>query len=417
MTDDDTRSTDPDGTRSATSGREEREAYYPEAGYNLVEISFGRPPGDALTLLNHHPRLSSVAMPFDTDIAESVVYDRYGNAYDFDDVEYPTEAVGTTDADELVELVRTDEHKTRRLALFALTRLAESDPTDALAAVPQVTAELADEDPAVGAEALAVLSSVAPEYPEEVTPAAAAVVAYLSVETPAELRSDAVTVVAAIADASPGAVVDAVPRLAALLQEDIAVDGTLLSAIYRIAGAYPDAVVPVVPQLVESLDASETSRRIGAFGVLGMIAKEHPHAAAESIPAAIRSLDATDPKVRANAAGLLADLADEYPERVLPAVSRVIELLDDADQHARYNATSILARVAEPHPAAVEVAIDPLVHALDDEFAYTRSNACWALGYLDAEAALDRLREIERDDPDEEVRRAASVAVEAITDE
>lgn len=414
---DDTHSPGSDDTtdHSARRGRTERAAYYPDAGYNLVEIALHRPPSDALTLVSHYPRLSSVGMPFDTDLAQFVVYDQYGNAYDFADVETPMESLGTTDPDELTAAVRAGETKPRRLALLALAGLAATDPTAALAAVPQVTAGLTDADPAVGAEALAVLSSVASEYPEEVTSAAAEVVEYLSVATPAELRTDAVRIVAAIADPNPGAVVDAVPRLAALLEEDTTVDGTILAALYHVAAASPDAVAPVVPQLTEHIETGEGSRLLAAFGVLGMIAKEYPHVAAETIPAVRASLDAGHPKVRANAAGLLADLAAEYPERVLPAVPRVIELLDDADEHARYNATSILARVAESHPAAVEPATDLLLDALDEEFSYARSNACWALGSLDATEALDRLREVERDDPHEEVRRAASVAVDAIT--
>ena len=44
----------------------------------------------------------------------------------------------------------------------------------------------------------------------------------------------------------------------------------------------------------------------------------------------------------------------------------------------------------------------------------TRSNACWALGYLAAEDAMERLRDIEKTDPNEEVRHAASVAIDEI---
>ena len=107
-------------------------------------------------------------------------------------------------------------------------------------------------------------------------------------------------------------------------------------------------------------------------------------------------------------------MADAYPDQVEPVVPRAIELLDDSDEKARYNATSILARIAKADPDAVEPAIEPLIDALDEDFAYARSNACWALGYLKANDALERLRDIEETDPNEEVRHAASVAIDEI---
>jgi len=55
-----------------------------------------------------------------------------------------------------------------------------------------------------------------------------------------------------------------------------------------------------------------------------------------------------------------------------------------------------------------------LVEALDEEFSYTRSNACWALGYLRATEAVDRLEELVAVDPDEEVQNAAAFAVSEI---
>lgn len=43
-------------------------------------------------------------------------------------------------------------------------------------------------------------------------------------------------------------------------------------------------------------------------------------------------------------------------------------------------------------------------------------NACWALGYMKAEQALERLESIEQDDPNEEVRNAAVFAISEIKD-
>jgi HEAT repeat protein len=92
-----------------------------------------------------------------------------------------------------------------------------------------------------------------------------------------------------------------------------------------------------------------------------------------------------------------------------------MRLLDDADEKARYNATSILARVAKTHPADVEPAIDPLIDALDADFPQARANACWALGYMSADRALESLEELEQTDERDEVQHAAAVAIDEIT--
>jgi HEAT repeat protein len=82
----------------------------------------------------------------------------------------------------------------------------------------------------------------------------------------------------------------------------------------------------------------------------------------------------------------------------------------------RHNATSLLARVANEHPAAVEPATDALVARLDDDLAGTRLNACWALNYLEADQTVSELEELAANDPDEDVRRVARMAVEALED-
>jgi HEAT repeat protein len=401
-------------TRAFESGREEREAHYPDEGYNLVEIDLMRPPGEALTLLSHHLTLSSITIPPATEFEDYVVYDQHGHAYDHDELQTPSEAVDTTDIDGLIDAIQASESKPKRLGLLELARLTETNPSAGLATVPALTSELQVSDRAVQAEILTILSHLAQEHPEEVTSAAANVIEFLTLETEPEILADAINIVAAIADSNPGTVVDAVPKLAALLQDGSPADATAITAIQRVAEAYSDAVAPITPQLIAYLDGSDETHRIGALAVLGTLSKDYPNVAEETIPTAIELLDAGHYKLRANAAGLLADLADEYPDQVKPVVPQAIELLEDPDEKARYNATSILARVAKADPDAVEPAINPLIDALDEDLAYTRSNACWALGYLKANDAVDRLREVEETDSNEEVRHAASVAIDEI---
>lgn len=54
---------------------------------------------------------------------------------------------------------------------------------------------------------------------------------------------------------------------------------------------------------------------------------------------------------------------------------------------------------------------------LDDDFSWTRSNACWALGYIEAEHAVERLEDLKQYDPEKEVRNAAAFAVHEIRHE
>ncbi len=409
---------DPDSddpsSQSYDTAYAEREAHYPETGYNLVEIDMMSPPGEALTLLNHSLTLSAITIPPATDFEDYVVYDQHGRGYSHDELRDSTDAIDPDCVDELLETVQSSDGKDQRLALLGLVRNAETNPDACLAAIPVLTTHLEASEQGVRAEALTALSHIADEYPEQVTPAAENVIQFLSPNTDSELLADAISIVAAIADHDPSAVVDAVPKLAALLQDGSPAPATAITALQRIAAAYPDSVVPITPQLLTYIEDGDDTNRIGAIAVLGTLSKEYPHVAEDTIPMATELLDAEYYKLRANAVGLLADLADEYPTEVRPVVPQAIELLDDDDEKARYNATSILARIAKAHPEDVEAAIDPLIKALDDDFCWTRSNACWALGYLKAERALERLEELKQENPEKEVRDVAEFAVHEI---
>ena len=400
--------------QSYASGAEERQAHYPDVGYNEIEINLGRPPGNALATLRHHLRLSAIRLLPATEFEDYVVYDRHGNGYGHKTLN-KGESDGTdSGVAELVETTQSGDARDRRVALLRLADLAEEKPEACLDVLPQLTTTLQTAEPAEQAEALHILSLLAEEFPEQVTPAADEVIKFLTVDRHADIQKDGISFVKAVAERNPGAVVDAVPRLAALLQDGPPAKGTAMNALTRIAKIHPDAVVPVVPQLVTYIEEGDDVHRVGGLAVLGMVSKEYPQVAEDIIPTARSLLDAEDDKVRTNATGLLADFADEYPDEIRPTVPRAVELLSDEEERVRYNATSILARVARKYPGEVEAGIPPLIDSLDDDNPYTRSNACWALGYMASESALERLEELIDTDPDEEVRNAAAFAVSEI---
>jgi HEAT repeat protein len=176
-------------------------------------------------------------------------------------------------------------------------------------------------------------------------------------------------------------------------------------------------VVPITPDLISYTEQGDVANRTVAIAVLGVIAKEYPNIAKETVPTAIELLDAENHMLQTNAAGLLADLSEEYPTVTRPCVPRAIELLENDNKKVRYNATSILSRIAKVHPEDVEPAIPALIEALEDEHDYSRVNASWALGYLEANEALDILKERSQDDTNEEVRYAANKAIQMIVED
>lgn len=398
-----------DGT-GFDSGLEERREHYPDEGYSLVEIDMMKPPGEALTRLRSRLRLSAITVPRSSEMTDYVVYDSDGESYGRSTLHQRS----SRDVDELLQTLETATGKERRLALLDVSHVAEEQPEACLDAIPVLTAGLESAEPGIQAEVLHILAAITEAYPDQVTPAADDAIACLEPGAHPDTITPALSVVSAIADREPGMVVDAVPKLAALLQEDGLDETAAITALQRIAGAHPDAVVPVAPRLIEYVEDGTDTHRIAALGVLGMLAKQYPHVAEEVLPTAVELLDAESDMLRANAAGLLADLADEFPRQLESSVPRVVELLDDDDEKVRYNATSILARVAKTRPTAVEFAVDPLVGVLDADFAPARANACWALGYLAAERALPALEDLAETDSDGNVRETAEWAVHAI---
>lgn len=316
------------------------------------------------------------------------------------------------DVQEIAKFVRIDDPDIQYRALHALIDVIAVRPGAALDYVSLLSERLASDEGLVRSAALYCVADLAEDYPQEVAPFAEDIVPMLSVDQDDAFLEGAIPYVAAVADAEPKAVLDAVPRLAALLQTNPTKRYELLLSLTRIANQYPDAVVPVTDDLLEYIeDETDADDRGTAIAAIGYIAQEYPHVVEPAIPTFIDLLEADSQWLRANASGVLADLAEEYPGQLRLAANPVIDLLSDEDKRARYHATSILARVAEEYPADVESATDLLVEMLEEDLARTRKDACWALGGLRAETARDELEAIHREDANDDVRAAAEWAL------
>lgn len=213
-----------------------------------------------------------------------------------------------------------------------------------------------------------------------------------------------------VAETDPKHAIDLIPLVATYLDDDSkSVRQNAAIVFGHVAEEYPTQVKPAVPQLVDAVESDDIP--VGAMAALGQVAKSYPNVAEPLIGTFAESLDDGQKRVRNNALASLADLADEYPDELHQHSSRYIELLEDDEERIRYNATSVLASLAKHHPEAVAPAIPCFRDLLDVDHTWTRGNACWALGYLRADEALDDLEDVQQTDSDEWVRDAAEYAV------
>lgn len=313
--------------------------------------------------------------------------------------------------DELRELLHADEPEIQVQALQALKAVTAERGSEVVEFVPRLDQTVDSSHQGVRTAGLQWFATLAEDYPAQAAPVAPSVIDRLAGSASDDEVGAAINYVAAVAASEPGAVVDAVPRLTALLQETPPAESSAVLALTRIAEEYPEAVLPAADLLLEYIEDTDGSATTSALAAIGYLSKPYPNVAERAIPRLIDLLDADSRYYRANAGGVLADLADEYPGEVREAVPQATDLLNDIDEKARYNATSILARVAKAYPGDVEPAIGALIDVLEDDFPYTRSNACWALGYVEATTAEAYLETLAESDPNEDVEEAAKFAL------
>jgi HEAT repeat protein len=211
---------------------------------------------------------------------------------------------------------------------------------------------LTDSDPAVRASAWAAASAcgVATERLVEALEA--------GLQDPSmEVRRSAVSSVGRLGSAAK----PAVPRL---IREIGAEDEPLRTAAVRALGALgPDAASAVEP-LAAALEPSKPSARIEILVALGAIGSE----AAPALDRMTPSLTDSEPAVRRSA----AEAVGRLKAAAKPAMSRLEQALKDSDTTVRTAALEAMAAVDPEAPVTLEA----VVRALDDaEFAVRRSAA------------------------------------------
>lgn len=388
----------------------------PEVGYQTVEWDMLKPPDERVMPLTHTNRLklSEMSVRTDSELTEYSLVDRDGNTYTQDDLNATLSEPDSATVDELLSTIKASTGKPRRVALAHLADVVATAPDEYTMEVEPIVEFLTGTAPAVQGEALGILTRIGETDPEATRPAVEQAIELLNESVHPLLRNEALQFLVVFSKHDSAPLTTAVPRFAALLQNDSTDTEAVARILAVISRADADALIDVVPKLELFLETEPERAHTWVLAAVGHLSKVHANIAIEVIPIAGELLDADATPLRANAAGVLADLAEEYPGEVQPWVPDVIELMDDSDEQVRYNATSILARVADDYPETVSPATEQLLAVLDDELADTRFNACWALKYINATGAVERIREIAATDPDDDVRSVAQLAIDTI---
>lgn len=387
----------------------------PEVGYQQVEWDMLKPPDERVMPLTHTNRLKLSAMSVrpDQELTEYSLVDRDGNTYTQDDLDVDPDETDSARLDELLSKIEASDGKAQRVALAHLAEFVAIASDECTAAVEPMVELLTGNAPAVQGEALGILTEIGEANPEATRPAVERVIELVEESVHPLLRNEALQFLVVFAEHDPSTVTGAVPRLGALLRDEHTDTDAVTRILAAISGVDAAALIDIVPKLELFLETDPGRGHVWALEAIGQLSKDHANITAEVIPTAAGFLDAEEIPLRSNAAGVLADLADEYPGDVKPWVSDFIELMEDSDEQVRYNATSALTRIADEYPEAVKPATEQFLVVLDDELANTRFNACWALKYMNATSAVEKLREVAATDPDEDVRSIARLAVDS----
>ena len=309
-----------------------------------------------------------------------------------------------------------DEVVTRR-ALAALSTLAAARPAEATAAIPVLRQLLArgdangDGDRITTWKALETIRLIAASDPGAVAPMVDDLVPYLDA-SPGRHAREAARALGDVAAGSPTDVSQAVPALAGLVEEDQTGQAYAAYALSQVSRENPAAIEPVAPVLGQAVvdDSRSVNTRLSAAAAFGRTVGERPAIGVEFVEDLVALFGADDHRLRNNAVGIVGDVARTHTDVVEPYVADLAPLLAADDDFTRVNASGAISRVAEDFPDSVSHLSGRFATLLDDEESLVRLNACWALGYLEADGAVEALADVAHEDDDQAVRNRAAWA-------
>ncbi|MDB2250000.1 HEAT repeat domain-containing protein [Halorubrum ezzemoulense] len=306
--------------------------------------------------------------------------------------------------------IRQDEN-----ALRALRQVVKVRPADCTPAIPILQTLLDDGDHPARADVLATLRIIGDTDPGAIAPLADDLVPCLDSNI-VSIRREATRCVATIAAEYPDDVVDAVPTLTPIIEDEADALPYAVYALSRITREYPDAVKPAADSLGDVIldDSLSDTVRLNATAGLGRVVGEYPSIAVDIVDDVATLLSAEDRQLRNNAIALIGDVAIIHSDVVEPYSEEISELLTVDDTYTRVNASGALSRVAEDFPDSVANVTSTFIELLSDDDPRVRENACWALGYLAAQDATSTLKDRAHGDENADVRTRASWALNQI---
>ncbi|MEF8824775.1 MAG: HEAT repeat domain-containing protein [Halapricum sp.] len=198
----------------------------------------------------------------------------------------------------------------------------------------------------------------------------------------------------ALVEDRPTVVVPICSALVPFLEDDDrSVRLTTAKLFVALAEATPEAVVPAVPSLADRLANEEEFYYVRARSAeaLGYVALDHPDTVDDpEILADFRiGLSFDEPEVKEKLAKALEYVALGDPNRLRHQVSSLAEHLDDENELVRYHLVTALVAISCASPERLGPVYDILVERLEDENAYVRGRAAEAIGLLAQKQSTD----------------------------
>jgi len=295
------------------------------------------------------------------------------------------ERPGQVDVEALVQLLDADEGQARNESLMALGHVADYDADLVVDYTDEFIAALDDGFPVAESSAAQVLSRIVGEYPEEVRPAIPQLVEMLD-QIPPLTGYRAGRTLAPLLSEYPEDFVDEADQLIDVVNDP------------------QDASVPTEEDYEQMDDEkrAETEDRL------------------RSRSEQARADVARTFGIREIAANSLVEVSEREPEAVAPRIEELVPALFSEPPVAQAATLDTIANVGQHDPDAVDPIVDDLIEVTQTQVPSIRAHAVQAIGYSEATAAIEPLRELaEDDDPElsDEFRELAAETADYLENE
>lgn len=310
------------------------------------------------------------------------------------------------DIAEIAGYLESNDTESQLHALEALAWISNNRPAAVRSLIDNVKPYLTHDRKSARRHAVAILTGIAQEYPEDVAQTTQDLVDRIIEEEPmSSTRELAAIALASISEIYPQLVGDA---LATFLHPEPPFD-------YGDTSLYKDP---------------DDFYQEHAMLVLAHLSDFHPEELLNYVDEFTTFLEKDELRIRNAAAHALANIAKVEPESVCPAVPQLIALLDDDNEtillgtgqpplEAAWpkpcsNAALALGHVSDTCLEDTAEAVEGLLQLLDHADSTVRKNASIALGEIEEQDAIPKLKEGLRTETDEQVSTVMQTAIENI---